>query len=107
MKIDILEDTERRIKIAAKALRHIRNAGNLRVAIGLVGHITAKHRDVALLNNANARDQPQQRRFTDAVRTDHSDHPASGNFDTHIVECCNSPITMGYTLDLSYDAIHH
>src|SRR5215510_1329159 len=107
MKIDILEDAQRRIKIAAKSLRHIRDAGNLCIPIGLVAHVTAKDCDMALLNNANTSDQPKQRRFADAVRTDQSDHPASGNFDTDIVECCNSPITMGNTLDLSYDAIHH
>src|SRR5262245_58195335 len=107
MKIDILEDTQGRIKIAAKSLWHIRDARNLCIPIGLVAHVTAKDCDMALLNNANARDQAKQCRFADAVRTDQSDHPTSGNFDTDVVECSIFPITMGNTLDLGYDAIHH
>src|SRR5262245_1946851 len=107
MKIDVLKYAQRRIEIATKALWHIGDASNLRGAVGFVSHITVKHRDTALLNNAHARDQSQQRRLTDSVRTDHSDHTTGGDLNSNVVEGNRFPIAMGNVLDLGYDAIRH
>src|SRR4029079_9747227 len=107
MKIDVLKDAQRRVKVASQALRHIGDASNLRGAEGFVGHVTFKHRDMALLNNAHASDQSQQRRLTDSVRTDHSDHATGGDFHSNIVERNRFSVVVGNMLDLGYDAIRH
>src|SRR6476619_438179 len=107
MKIDVLKDAQRRIKVAAKALWHIGDASNLRGAVGFVGHVTIKHRDMALLNNANTCDQSQHCRLTDSVRTDHSNHTTGGDLNSNIVERNRFPIAMENVLYLGYDAIRH
>src|SRR6478672_8657508 len=107
MKIDVLKDAQRRIEVATKALWHIGDASNLRSAESFVGHVTFKHRDMALLNNADTRDQSQHCRLTDSVRTDHSDHATGGDFNSNIVERNRFPIVVGNVLDLGYDAIRH
>src|SRR5262245_7208395 len=107
MKIDVLKDAQRRIEVATKALWHIGDASNLRGAEDFVGHVTVKHRDTALLNNAHARDQSQQRRLADTVRTDHSDHATGGDFNINVVERNRFPVVVGNMFDLGYDAIRH
>jgi hypothetical protein len=61
VKIDVLEATQRRIEVAAEALRHVRDTRTLGGAMRLVGHIAVKDGYFALLNDPNAGDQSQQR----------------------------------------------
>src|SRR5262249_29390942 len=62
MKIDVLEYAQRRIEVSSEALRHIGDTRNLRCAVVAIGHIAAQDEDTALLDDANARYEPQQRR---------------------------------------------
>src|SRR6516162_3651649 len=107
MKIEVLKDAQRRIKVGAEALRHIGDACNMCGAVRFVGHIAVKDRYTALLNNSNAADQRQQSRFADTVRTDQADHTASGDLNRNIVERDRSPVAMGNALDLGDDAVGH
>ena len=107
MEVDIFKDAEGWIKIVAKALRHIGNPANLRIAIRLVGHVAAEHNDPALLDSANAGDETEQRGLAGAVRPDHSDHLAGRDIQGDIVKRKRPPITMGNALDLGYEVIHH
>ena len=107
MKIDVLKDAERRIKVAAKALRHIGDERTMCGAVRSVSHVALKDHDMALLNDPNAPDQRQQSRFADTVRTDHADHAAGGDLDGHIVERNPFSVAMGNVLDLGDDAIRH
>src|SRR5262245_46967276 len=107
MKIDVLKAAERRIKIATETLRHVGDATDLRGAVGFASHITAKHRDTPLLDDANTRDQPQQSGLADTVRTDHADHAVGRDINRNIVERDRFPVPMGNMVDLGYDAIRH
>src|SRR5262249_15902400 len=107
MKIDVLKDAQRGIEIAAEALRHISDTPTLCDAERFVGHITVKDLYMALLDNPHARDQRQQSRFSNTVRTDYADHAASGNVDRSIVERNACPIVMRNVLNFGEDAIGH
>src|SRR5262249_15610006 len=88
-------------------LWHIGNSRNLRCAIGIIGHITAQDGDPALLDDANARYQPEQRRFAHTVRTEHTDHASRRNFDRNIVESERLPVAVSDVLDFGYDGTCH
>src|SRR5262245_35031858 len=105
MKVDVLEDTQRGVEIAAKPLWHIGNARTLCDAEHFVGHITVKNPYMALLDNPHARDQRKQSRLADTIRTDHADHATSGNVDRNIVKRNACPIAMRNVLDFGDDAI--
>ena len=85
MEVDIFKDAERRIKIFAKALWHVGNPPNLRIAIFLVGHIAAQDCDPALLDDPNAGDEPKQRGLASGIRSDHSNHLAGRDIKGNIV----------------------
>src|SRR5262249_26194791 len=107
MKVNVLKAAERRIKIATEALRHVGDASDLRGAGRLVSHVAVKYCDAPLLDDPHARDQPQQSRLADTVRTDHTDHAVGRNINRNIVERSRFPILVGNVLDLGYDAIRH
>src|SRR5208337_2690271 len=107
MEVNIFEDAECWIKIAAKALGHVGNPANLGVPVYLAGHIAAKHMDLALLNDSDACGEPEQRRLAGAVRPDQSDHPAGGNIDGNVIQRDRLAVTMGNALDLGHDVIRH
>lgn len=107
VEVDIFEDAECRIEIAAKPLGHIGNPANLGVPVCLVCQIAAEHDDPAFLDDANAGDETEQRGLAGGVRPDHSDHLAGGDIQGDIVKRKRLPITMGNALDLGYDVIHH
>src|SRR5262249_51701886 len=58
VKIDVLKAAQRRIKVSAEALWHIGDTRRLRRAVRFVGHIAIENRDPALLNDADAGNQP-------------------------------------------------
>jgi hypothetical protein len=62
---------------------------------------------MALLDNPHARDQSQQSRLANTVRTNHADHAAGGKFNTDIVKRNRFPVMMGNVLDFGNDAIDH
>src|SRR5262245_57141276 len=107
MKINILEDAQRRIKISAKPLRHVGDAGNMRGAVWLISHIAIENRDTAVLNDPDAADQCQQGRFADAIRSYYADHSAGRDLEGDIVKRNGFPIAMGHALDLGNDAVGH
>src|SRR5262249_18891015 len=107
MKIDVLEDAQRGIEIAAEALRHISDAPTLCDAERFVGYVTVKDLYISLLDNPHASDQRQQSRLADTVRTDQSNHAACGNGDRKIVERNGCPIAMRNVRDFGDDAIGH
>jgi hypothetical protein len=60
MKIDVLEDAQRWIEIAAEALRHVGDARTLGGAMRLVRHIAVEDGYMSLLNDPNTGDRRQQ-----------------------------------------------
>ena len=84
--IDILEDRQCRIEIAAEALRHVGDARTDPVAVPRPGHVAAKDLDAALLQRAGTGNQGQQARLADTVRSDQPDHLPGRNVERHAVE---------------------
>src|SRR5215472_14309710 len=107
MKIDVLKDAQRGIEIAAEALWHVGDTPTLCDAERFIGHVAVKDLHMALLDNPHARDQCQQSRLANTVRTDHANHPTCGDLDRNIVERNGCPVPMGNVLDLGYDIIGH
>jgi hypothetical protein len=107
VKVDVLEDAQRGVEIAAEALRHVGDTPTLCDAERFVGHITIKDLDMALLDNTHAPDQCEQSRLANTVRTDHADHATRGNVDRNIVERNACPVAMRNVLDFGDDAIGH
>src|SRR5262245_2496555 len=107
MKINVLEDAQRGIKVSAKPLWHVGDASNMRGAVCLISHIAVENRDTALLNDPDAADQCQQGRFADAIRSYNADHSAGGDLEGDIVKRDGFPIAMAHPLDLGDDAVGH
>src|SRR5262245_28090819 len=107
MEIDVLEDAQRRIKVAAQTLWHIGDTCTMRRAMRFISHIAVKNHHMALLNDSHACDQCQQSRFANSVRTDHADHATSWELNSNIVERSRFPIAMGNALDLGDDDVSH
>ncbi|MNE76439.1 hypothetical protein D3C80_1726760 [compost metagenome] len=101
-KIDILEDGQRRIEVLAKPLRHIGDPGAGRVAMADIGHVAAKHLDLALLDRAGAGDERQKARLADAIRPDHADHAAGRDIDRDVVEGDRLLVGKRYLLQPDY-----
>ena len=79
--LDVLEDRQRRVEVAAEALRHVGDGRAGLAAVAAVGHVAAEHEDLALLHGARARDQRQQGGLAHAIGPDEADHPAGGNVE--------------------------
>jgi len=62
--------------------------------VGRVGDVAAKHHHFALLHLLRAGDQRQQRRFADAVGSDHADHAALRNVEREAVKRERRAIAM-------------
>jgi hypothetical protein len=84
--IEILEHAQGRIEVAAKTLRHIGDAAVAGLAMGGLAHVATERVDGASLDPAYAGDEAEQRRFSDAVGADQSDHAGRGNGERHAVE---------------------
>jgi hypothetical protein len=52
-KVDVVEDAERRIEIAAEALRHVGDPAVAGAAVGGIFHVAAEHVYGAVLDRAN------------------------------------------------------
>ena len=85
-KVEVLEYGQGRVEVAPKALRHVGNAGQARTAMLTVAHVAIQCYNFAFLDPAHARNQCEQRRFADTVRTDQPDHATGRDFERHIVE---------------------
>src|SRR5262245_19241666 len=107
MEIDVLKDAQRRIKVAAESLRHIGDSCTMRRAVRFISHVAVKNCHMALLNNPYARDQCQQSRFANSVRTDHADHATSRALNSDIVERSRFPIAMGNAFNLGDGDVRH
>ena len=73
-KVDVLEHAQRRVEVAAETLRHIGDAAADLGEVADVADVLVEHRDLAGLDDLHTGDQPEQRRFADAVGPDHADH---------------------------------
>ena len=98
-KVDVLEDGERRIEVAAEALRHIGDAATNLAQGFLVGDALVEDHDLAGLDLLHARDEPEQSRLADAVGSDHADHDAGRDIDADIGESDRRAIPVRYGLD--------
>ena len=99
--IDVLEHGERRVEVAAEALRHIGDAAADVPQGLLVGDALVEDDDLAALNDLHPRDEPQQRGLANAIRPDHADHDARGNVDGDVSERDRRAIAVRYVLDPS------
>ena len=99
--IDVLEDGERRVEVAAEALRHIGDAATHLAQGLLVGDVLVEDDDLAVLNLLHAGDEPEQSRLSDAVRPDHADHDARRNVDAYVRERDRRAVSVRYVLDPS------
>src|SRR5208282_2073766 len=106
-KVDVVENTERRIEIAAKPLRHVGDAAVTRPAMLLICHVSAERHDFAGLNLAHASDEGEQSGLADAVRPDHSRHAIGGNIEGEVVERERLSVAVRYPLDTGNDRDGH
>ena len=97
--VDILPHAEFEIEILAEALGHVSDARASVAPVGRVGDVAAKHHHFALLHLLRADDQRQQRRFADAVGSDHADHAALRNVEREAVKRERRAIAMGHVID--------
>ena len=97
--VDVVEDAERRIEIAAKPLRHVGDAAVARPAMALVRHVAVEHHDLAGLNLAHPGDEGEQGGLADAVGPDHPHHAVGRNIEGQVVERERLSVAMGYALD--------
>src|SRR5262245_65763809 len=107
MKIDVLEDAQRGIKVSAKPLRHIGDAGNMCGAVCFISHIAVENCDTTFLNDPDAADQCQQGRFANSIRSYDPDHSAGWDLEVDIVKRKGFPIAMGHALNLGADEVVH
>ena len=99
--INVLEDGERRVEVAAEALRHIGDAAAHLAQRLLIGDVLVEDDDLAVLNLLHAGDEPEQSRLADAVRPDHAHHDARRNVDAYVGERDRRPVSVRYVLDPS------
>jgi len=107
VKIYVLEDAQRRIKVAAETPWHVSDAGDLTGTVGPVGDVPIKYGDATLLNDPDPCNQPQQSRFTDTVRPDHSYHAARRQLDRNVIKSKRFSVAMRNVLNPRYDAVSH
>jgi hypothetical protein len=105
--IDVVEDAERRVEIAAKPLRHGGDAAVARPAMGSVRHVSVEDRNLAALDLAHARHKREQRGLADAVRPDHPDHAPSGNIEREVVERDRFSVAVRDALESGDDVVGH
>src|SRR5262245_13367456 len=105
--IDVLEDAEGGIEIAAKPLGHIGDAAARLGSMAHVRHISPQHHDVASLDFAHAGNERQQGRLAHAVWPDHADHAVRGNIERDFVQRCAFPVVMGYLQETGDHRIRH
>ena len=86
VEVDILEDAERRVEIAAESLGHVGDARALRRAVASLRHVAAERENLAGLDPTHPRDEGEQGRFADAVRPDHPHHAPGRQAERHVVE---------------------
>ena len=92
--IDVLKHAQRRIKIAAEALRHVGDARAQALEVRRCWPLAIEDDDLSALDRAHAGNERQQGRLADAVRADHADHLARRDLDGHIVERDRRPVTV-------------
>ena len=97
--VDVVENAERRIEIAAKPLRHVGDAAVTRPAMVLVRHVSVEHHDFAGLNLAHPGDEGEQSGLADAVGPDQSRHALGGNIEGEVVERERLSVAVRYALD--------
>ena len=102
--VHIFEHAERGVEIAAEALRHVGDARVCALPERCVLEVSIKRPHLAGLDLAHAGDQPEQRRFADAVGADESGHPARGNGDRHVIERDGLAVVMGDAFERGGDS---
>ena len=105
--VDILENAERRIEIAAEPLRHVGNAGAEAFEVGRLGKVAVEHHNLSALDCAHARNQGQQGGLADPVGSDHPHHLARRDFNRCIVERDRRPVTVRDVLEPGDDFLRH
>src|SRR6185437_6149820 len=97
--IDVLEHGERRVEVAAEALRHVGDAAPDLAQGLLVGDGLVEDKNLAALNYLHPRDEPKQGGLANAVRPDHADHDARRNVDGDVSERNRCAVAVRYGLD--------
>ena len=93
-KLDVLADAEIGIKVPAQSLRHVGDARADRAAVCRVRHVAAQYRDAAGLDPPRAGDDGKQRRFADAVGSDHADHATGRQVKRDGIERHRARVTL-------------
>src|SRR5208337_1658445 len=96
--IDVLEHAQRRIEIAAEPLRHIGDTSAHLPQAAPVSYVLVEDNDLALLDFAHARNQSEQCRFADPVRSDHPDHYPRRDVDADVGERDRRAVPVRYAL---------
>ncbi len=92
--IDVFGHRERRVEVAAEALRHVGDARADAAAMPAAGHVAAQHLDAAGLQAARTCDQRQQARLADAIGADQSEDAASRQIEVDGIECGDGTVTQ-------------
>ena len=93
--LDVLADTEVRIKVLTQSLRHIGDTGADRGPMRRILHVAVEGGDISGLHVPRASDDAEQRRFADAVGTDQADHAAGRQRDRHVIERRHTAVALG------------
>ena len=97
--VDVVEHAERRIEIAAEALRHVGNAAVTRPPMALIGHVSVEHHHFAGLDLAHAGDQGEQRGLADAIGADQPNHALGRNIERDVIERERLAVSVRHPLD--------
>mmetsp|Transcript_32976 Transcript_32976/g.77337 ORF Transcript_32976/g.77337 Transcript_32976/m.77337 type:complete len:391 (-) Transcript_32976:501-1673(-) len=82
--LQVLLHRQRRVEVAAQALRHVGDARADALAVGARGHVAAQHLQPPTLQRACAGDQRQQAGLADPVGPDQAQHAAGRQLQRHV-----------------------
>src|SRR6476646_7425116 len=96
--VQVLEHAEGGVKIAAEALRHVRDARIAALAMLWIAQVTAERPHRSRLDLPHPGYQPKQGRLADTVWTDETDHATARNRECHVIEGDGLAITVRDTV---------
>ena len=106
--VDIVENAERRIEIAAEPLRHVGDAAADSPGDGASSAmLPSSARPRRSGSCARPAMSAEQRGLADAVRPDQSRHAAGGNVEREVVERERLAVAMRYALETGDDGVGH
>ena len=105
--VDVLRHGERRIEVLAQALGHVGDVGTDPQSVARVGHVSAQHPHLALLDGARSGDERQQAGFSHPVGADEPYAAAGGDIEIDPVECARLAIGERDSLQPRNRLSHH